>query len=94
MDFENENIPEILRTNLANVILLLKRMGYQIISQVEFLDQPKIHSINFSLYELWTLGAINENQNLTKIGAVMSELPIDPRFARAVIEGISLGCLN
>ena len=37
---DDENIPEILRTNLANVILLLMRIGYNNIEKVEFLDSP------------------------------------------------------
>jgi HrpA-like RNA helicase len=69
-------------------------MGYRDINEVEFMDKPSNLSINSSLYELWTLGSLDDNQNLTNLGHIMSELPIDPRFARVILEGINLGCLN
>eukprot|EP00834_Sanchytrium_tribonematis_P001580 NODE_40_length_35084_cov_0.543519.p4 type:complete len:903 gc:universal NODE_40_length_35084_cov_0.543519:20800-18092(-) len=98
IQFEKEllsnTIPEIQRTNLANVILLLKSLNIDDIFKFDFMDSPSMDSIRNSLHQLWLLGAIDDKQNLTEIGRLMVEFPLEPSLAKMVVMGIQLGCLE
>lgn len=94
---------EILRSNLASVILKMMRLGIKDLSQFEFIDQPDSRLLNDGKKLLEELQAIekikrrNHKQaitKLTKIGRHMSDLPIDPRFARILVAANELGCLR
>jgi ATP-dependent helicase HrpA len=81
--------PEILRTNLASVILQAASLGLGDISQFPFLQTPDSRGVKDGLDLLKELGAIQNNTGatkLTKIGHDLSRLPIEPRFARMVLE--------
>ncbi len=82
--------PEILRTNLAAVILQMISLGLGDIAAFPFLTPPDSRGIKDGLDLLSELGAIvrtkdGENR-LTKVGRALAQLPIDPRFARMVVE--------
>lgn len=83
--------PEILRTNLASVILQMTALGLGDIGAFPFVEPPEKRNINDGVKLLEELGAINANakdprKRLTKIGRQLAKLPIDPRLARMVIE--------
>lgn len=85
---------EILRSNLASVILKMLRLGIKDIRHFEFLDQPDSRLLNDGFKLLQELGAIDQNKKLTPVGRQMSELSVDPKLARILIEANKLGCLR
>ncbi len=78
--------PEILRTNLAAVILQMISLGLGDIAGFPFLQPPDSRGIKDGLDLLRELNAVTANSEITRIGKQLSQLPIDPRLARMVIE--------
>lgn len=96
-DFEqrSEFTPaEILRSNLASVILKMLRLGIKDIRMFEFIDQPDNRLLNDGFKLLQELNAIDDNRKLTSIGRQMSDLAVDPKYARILIEANKLDCLR
>ncbi|WP_394154148.1 ATP-dependent RNA helicase HrpA [Vibrio maritimus] len=101
-DFESRpefTDPEILRTNLASVILQMTALGLGDIEAFPFVEAPDKRNIQDGVRLLEELGAINDKakdpkKRLTQIGRKLARLPIDPRLARMVIEAPRLGCLK
>ncbi|GAA1772470.1 ATP-dependent RNA helicase HrpA [Luedemannella helvata] len=85
--------PEILRTNLASVILQMTALELGEIADFPFLDPPEKRNIADGVALLHELGAL-EDKRLTKIGRQLAQLPIDPRLARMVLEADRNGCLD
>jgi ATP-dependent helicase HrpA len=77
--------PEILRTNLASVILQMKAFGLGTVEDFPFLDPPDYRMIRDGFQTLHELGAIDEENRLTEIGRSIARLPIDPRIARMIL---------
>uniref|UniRef100_A0A7S0V1P2 RNA helicase n=1 Tax=Polytomella parva TaxID=51329 RepID=A0A7S0V1P2_9CHLO len=88
------NVPEIQRTNLANVVLLLKTLKVDNVLDFRFMDPPPKDNVVNSMHQLWVLGALDNTGALTSIGRVMAEFPLDPPLARMLVAGATLGCLN
>ncbi|QLB20165.1 ATP-dependent RNA helicase HrpA [Vespertiliibacter pulmonis] len=95
--------PEILRTNLASVILQMTALGLSDISAFPFVDAPDHKHIQDGIKLLEELEAIRTVSNkdkttsrkiLTDIGRQLAQLPVDPRLARMVIEAHHNGCLH
>jgi len=78
--------PEILRTNLAAVILQMISLGLGDIAGFPFLQPPDSRGIKDGLDLLRELNAVTKDNEITRIGKQLSQLPIDPRLARMVIE--------
>lgn len=78
---------EILRTNLASVILQMSSLRLGQIETFPFLDPPRTSMIRDGYHTLHELGAIDESQRLTQLGHKLARLPIDPRIARMVLAG-------
>jgi len=106
-DFENRPLftsPEILRANLAEVILRMISLDLGDISDFPFIDQPAPKSIRDGFDLLHELGAIVSKPNrkkkkkhrffLTKKGKLMARMPVDPRLSRMLLEARSEGCLE
>lgn len=85
-------MPEIQRSNLIPYMLELLRIGKTDVRNFHFLDQPDQHIITMAMNSLKTLGAIDEQEQLTPIGREMATMGIDPHLARMVIEGKKQGC--
>jgi pre-mRNA-splicing factor ATP-dependent RNA helicase DHX38/PRP16 len=85
-------IPEIQRTNLGNVVLLLKSLGVENLLEFDFMDPPPQLNILNSMYQLWVLGALDNVGSLTQIGRKMVEFPLDPALAKMLIFSEQLGC--
>lgn len=85
-------VPEIQRTHLANVVLLLKTLGINNLLEFDFMDPPPQENVQQSLYQLWVLGALDDGGSLTKLGAKMAEFPLDPPLSKMLIVSESLGC--
>ncbi|MFD3656291.1 ATP-dependent RNA helicase HrpA [Streptomyces sp. NPDC058620] len=89
--------PEILRTNLASVILQMTAAGLGDIEKFPFIDPPDHRNIRDGVQLLQELGALDPGEKdpkkrLTPLGRKLSQLPVDPRLARMVIEAERNGC--
>lgn len=62
-------IPEIQRTNLGNVVLLLKSLNVENLLEFDFMDPPPKDNIMNSMYQLWVLNALDNTGALTSLGA-------------------------
>ncbi|MDH5484753.1 MAG: ATP-dependent RNA helicase HrpA [Gammaproteobacteria bacterium] len=78
--------PEIQRTNLASVILQMENNHLGHIENFPFLEAPDNRLIKDGYRLLFELGAFNTKNKLTKTGRTLYKLPIEPRFARILIE--------
>lgn len=88
--------PEVLRTNLAAVILQMASLGLGAVEEFPFLTPPDARGIRDGLDLLRELGAIDDTDvaggpRLTRIGRQLARLPIEPRFARMVLESKAQG---
>ncbi len=79
--------PEILRTNLAAVILQMKALKLGKIEDFPFLQRPNARQIADGYQTLLELGAVTREFELTALGAKLARLPIDPRIARMILAG-------
>lgn len=87
-------VPEIQRTNLGNVVLLLKSLNVENLLDFDFMDPPPQDNILNSMYQLWVLGALDNVGNLSACGRKMVEFPLDPPLAKMLLMGDELQCLN
>jgi pre-mRNA-splicing factor ATP-dependent RNA helicase DHX38/PRP16 len=78
-------VPEIQRTNLSNVVLLLKSLGIKNLLDFQFMDPPPQENIMNSLYQLWILGALDNTGDLTGMGRRMAEFPLDPPLSKMLL---------
>ncbi|XP_076470815.1 pre-mRNA-splicing factor ATP-dependent RNA helicase PRP16-like [Babylonia areolata] len=85
-------VPEIQRTNLANVVLLLKSLGVVDLLSFHFMDPPPQDNIMNSMYQLWVLGALDNTGALTPLGRNMVEFPLDPALSKMLIVSVEMGC--
>ena len=91
--------PEILRTNLASVILQMTALGLGDIAAFPFVEAPDKRNIQDGVRLLEELGAITTDEQasaykLTPLGHQLSQLPVDPRLARMVLEAQKHGCVR
>ncbi|KAK9803444.1 hypothetical protein WJX73_001656 [Symbiochloris irregularis] len=86
------SVPEIQRTNLGNVVLLLKSLRVDNLLDFAFMDPPPRDNILHTMYQLWVLGALDNTGALTQLGRNMVEFPLDPPLAKMLLAGAELGC--
>ncbi|GAA4736810.1 ATP-dependent RNA helicase HrpA [Nocardioides endophyticus] len=87
--------PEILRTNLASVILQMTSLGLGDIARFPFVEPPDKRNVSAGVQLLEELGALSTGDaRLTKVGRRLARLPIDPRLARMILEAERLGCVR
>ncbi|KAJ3059438.1 Pre-mRNA-splicing factor ATP-dependent RNA helicase PRP16, partial [Podochytrium sp. JEL0797] len=86
------NIPEIQRISLSNVVLLLKSLGVKNLLEFDFMDPPPQDNILNSMYQLWVLGALDNTGELTDTGRKMVEFPLDPSLSKMLIVSTEMGC--
>lgn len=87
-------VPEIQRTNLGNVVLLLKSLGIGDLVEFGFMDPPPQDNIQQSMYQLWVLGALDNTGKLTDLGGTMVQFPLDPPLSRMLVAANELGCTD
>ncbi|HRV44314.1 MAG TPA: ATP-dependent RNA helicase HrpA [Smithellaceae bacterium] len=94
--------PEILRSNLAGVVLRMLSLNLGMIDDFPFIDRPQPKSLRDAIDTLSDLGAIRRDPNeaeagqyrLTPIGRTMAQFPLDPRVSRMIIEAQKNGCVH
>ncbi|WKX96592.1 hypothetical protein Q1695_012769 [Nippostrongylus brasiliensis] len=91
-ELEDQPIPEIQRTNLGNVVLMLKSLGIHDLVHFDFLDPPPQETLVIALEQLYALGALNHRGELTKLGRRMAEFPCDPCMSKMIIASEKYGC--
>ncbi|WP_431604115.1 ATP-dependent RNA helicase HrpA [Candidatus Methylocalor cossyra] len=85
--------PEILRTNLAAVILQMHALRLGDIAAFPFLERPDERLIRDGLKTLQELQALDAQRRLTEIGRKLAKLPVDPRLGRMLLAGAEQHCL-
>ncbi|MDF7676298.1 ATP-dependent RNA helicase HrpA [Neisseriaceae bacterium ESL0693] len=85
--------PEIVRSNLAAVILRMVSLNLGQVAQFPFLQAPEQRYINDGYQALEELGAVDEHHQLTALGRQMARLPVDPRISRMLLAASRLDCM-
>ncbi|XP_008322252.1 pre-mRNA-splicing factor ATP-dependent RNA helicase DHX16 [Cynoglossus semilaevis] len=91
-EMEETTVPEIQRTNLGNVVLLLKSLGINDLIHFDFMDPPPHETLVLALEQLYALGALNHLGELTKLGRRMAELPVDPMLSKMILASEQYNC--
>ena len=91
-DREERNTPEIQRSDLAEVVLLLHSLGIREAATFDWLDKPDPQAVERAERLLTMLGALHQ-ADLTSIGRQMLRLPMHPRYSRMLIEASQRGCV-
>ncbi len=95
-DFESRSAysdPEIQRTNLAQVVLQMSQLGIHDLSHFEWLDPPERRHITDAIKQLERLEAL-EKGALTKLGAKMARMPLEPKLSKILISASKQHCLE
>eukprot|EP01127_Copromyxa_protea_P017583 TRINITY_DN5380_c0_g1_i1.p1 TRINITY_DN5380_c0_g1~~TRINITY_DN5380_c0_g1_i1.p1 ORF type:complete len:1028 (-),score=194.31 TRINITY_DN5380_c0_g1_i1:35-3118(-) len=91
-ELEENTIPEIQRTNLGSVVLMLKSLGIDDLLHFDFMDPPPAETLIRALEQLYALGALNDRGQLTKLGRRMAEFPLEPQLSKMLIASEQYGC--
>lgn len=91
-ELEDNTIPEIQRTNLGNVVLMLKSLGINDLINFDFMDPPPAETLLRALEQLYALGALNDRGELTKLGRRMAEFPLDPMLSKMLLASEKYKC--
>ena len=78
--------PEILRSSLAGVILRMKSLDLGVVDDFPFIEAPSKRAITDGYQLLAELGAVDDANDLTRIGVELARLPLDPRVGRMILE--------
>ena len=78
--------PEILRSSLAGVILRMKSLHLGVVDDFPFIEAPSKRAITDGYQLLAELGAVDDANDLTRIGVELAKLPLDPRVGRMILE--------
>jgi pre-mRNA-splicing factor ATP-dependent RNA helicase DHX16 len=93
-DMDASTMPEILRTNLTNVVLTLSALGVTNLIDFDFIDKPDPEGLASSLSLLYSLGAFNHKGQLTKKGRQLAELPLGALEAAAILSADKEGVVQ
>jgi len=93
-ELDANTTPEIQRTNLTGVVLMLKSLGINDLLDFDFMDPPSTDTLVRAVEQLYALGAFNNAGELTKIGRQMAEFPTDPMLAKAILAADKYGCTD
>lgn len=85
------SVPEIARTNLGSAILTLFSLGVEDVVHFDWMTPPAPEAMMRALELLLSLGAVDEEGNLTATGGQMAQLPLDPQFGAALLKSAEYG---
>ncbi|KAH9021058.1 P-loop containing nucleoside triphosphate hydrolase protein [Lactarius pseudohatsudake] len=91
-ELEEQTHPEILRSNLANTVLELVKAGIKDLVRFEYVDSPAPETLMRALELLNYLAALDDDGNLTPMGSMMSEFPLDPQMSKMLIVSPEFHC--
>ncbi|OXA65028.1 putative pre-mRNA-splicing factor ATP-dependent RNA helicase PRP1 [Folsomia candida] len=93
-EMQENTYPEILRSNLGSVVLNLKKVGIDDLVHFDFMDPPAPETLMRALELLNYLAALDDDGNLTELGAMMAEFPLDPQLSKMLIASTEFDCSN
>ncbi|KAH7090094.1 pre-mRNA-splicing factor ATP-dependent RNA helicase PRP43 [Auriculariales sp. MPI-PUGE-AT-0066] len=93
-ELEEQNYPEILRSNLANTILELLKIGVTDLVKFDYVDKPAPETLMRALELLNFLAALDDDGKLTPLGEMMADFPVDPQLAKMLIVSPEFKCSN
>ncbi|KAJ3321302.1 hypothetical protein HDV06_004406, partial [Boothiomyces sp. JEL0866] len=98
-ELEEQTYPEILKSNIAGVVLQLKKIGVENLIKFDFMDPPGTYILNLApetmmraLEMLFYFGAFDNQGNLTPYGSLMAEFPLDPQFSHSLMVSPKFNC--
>ena len=91
---QDNTYPEILRSNLGSVVLNLKKLGIDDLVHFDFMDPPAPETLMRALEMLNYLAALNDDGDLTELGSMMAEFPLDPQLSKMCIASCEFNCSN
>lgn len=89
-----QTYPEILRSNLSSVVLTLKKLGIDDLVHFDFMDPPAPETMMRALELLHYLGALDDDGDMTEVGRIMAEFPLEPQLAKLLISSADYSCSN
>lgn len=84
-DLIENSYPEIQRSNLSSVVLTLKKLGIDDIVHFDYMDPPAPETLMRALEQLNYIGALDDEGELTKYGAQMADMPLDPLLSKMLL---------
>ncbi|RAQ53856.1 pre-mRNA-splicing factor ATP-dependent RNA helicase PRP43 [Aspergillus flavus] len=90
----DQTYPEILRSNLSSTVLELKKLGIDDLVHFDLMDPPAPETLMRALEELNYLACLDDDGNLTQLGRLASEFPLDPAVAVMLISSPEFYCSN
>ncbi|KAL7672579.1 hypothetical protein ACOME3_007463 [Neoechinorhynchus agilis] len=93
-EMQENTYPEILRSNLGSVVLQLKKLGIDDLVHFDFMDPPAPETLMRALELLNYLGALDDEGELTNLGRIMAEFPLDPQLSKMVLASCDFKCSN
>ncbi|KAJ7905394.1 P-loop containing nucleoside triphosphate hydrolase protein [Mycena olivaceomarginata] len=93
-ELEEQTHPEILRSNLSNVVLELVKLGIKDLVRFDYVDAPAPETLMRALELLNYLAALDDEGNLTTLGGIMAEFPLDPQMSKMLIVSPEFKCSN
>ncbi|KAG2112206.1 P-loop containing nucleoside triphosphate hydrolase protein, partial [Suillus discolor] len=93
-ELEEQTEPEILRSNLVSTVLMLVKAGIKDLDKFDYLDEPAPESLSKALEVLNYLAAVDDDGNLTALGSIMAEFPLDPQLSKMLIISPEFKCSN
>ncbi|KAF9447073.1 P-loop containing nucleoside triphosphate hydrolase protein [Macrolepiota fuliginosa MF-IS2] len=93
-ELEEQTYPEILRSNLANTVLELLNLGIKDLVHFDYVDAPAPETLMRALELLNFLAAMNDDGEMTPLGKLMAEFPLDPQLAKLLIASPEFKCSN
>ncbi|KAJ0066913.1 hypothetical protein NL108_004908, partial [Boleophthalmus pectinirostris] len=89
-----ETRPLIVEANITSTVLFLKRMEIAGLGHCDFIDRPDPSSLMQALEELDYLAALDNHGNLSEVGIIMSELPLEPQLAKTLLASCEFDCVS
>lgn len=89
-----QTYPEILRSSIGMVVLLMKKIGVEDLVHFDFVDPPAPETLMRALELLNYLRALDDDGNLTAFGAHMGEFPVEPQMAAMLLRAPEFGCAD
>lgn len=89
-----QTYPEILRSNLGSVVIQLKKLGVDDLVHFDFMDPPAPETLMRALEQLNYLGALDDEGNMTQMGSIIAEFPLDPQLAKMLVASPNFNCSN
>jgi len=95
-DLQDTTYPEILRCNLSSVVLTLKKLGIDDLVHFDFMDPPAPETLMRALEMLNYLGALDDEGELTELGSIMAQIPLEPELAKVLLvsQHNQINCMN